>query len=114
MPRGSVPNGIYLPHLAQWRTWAGLSQQELAKLAHVSVWAVRAYEQGVKMPRYATVQLMADAIGVDRVALVSMRPEEVGRLIYNAKLARELADLSRQVAADMVKEAAQEAETVTA
>src|SRR5579871_6665901 len=53
------------PLLRRYRQKAGLTQEALAERAHLSARAIAALERGVnRAPRPATLQLLADALGL--------------------------------------------------
>src|SRR6185437_9243992 len=61
-----VPFGMMLK---RYRLAAGLTQEELAERAHLSVRAVSALEQGVNhAPRKETVALLTEALALDSMA----------------------------------------------
>ena len=56
--------------LVALRRESGLSQPQLADKARVSVGSVRDLEQGRRQPSWATVQALAEALGVEVTAFV--------------------------------------------
>jgi transcriptional regulator with XRE-family HTH domain len=63
---------LRLPHLRQWRLRAGLSQEDLAALAHVSRTTVHNAESGQRDVLPSTLQALARALKV--------KPHELQRL----------------------------------
>lgn len=63
-------------HIVQIRKSKKMSQIELAKKAGISVNSIRLYEAGKRSPTFATLQKIADALGVSWYELVSDVPEE--------------------------------------
>jgi transcriptional regulator with XRE-family HTH domain len=51
--------------LRELREQAGLSRQELADKAGLSVYGIRDIEQGINQPSWPTVLSIAEALGVD-------------------------------------------------
>jgi len=50
---------VEIPYLRAWRMWRGLSIQELAKLAGVSVTTISRLENGVSQPNFSTLHRLA-------------------------------------------------------
>jgi len=65
--------------LRELREAAGLSQAELAELAGLHRFGVAKLEQGVREPSWATVQALADALGVDCRAFQGAKGKTVPR-----------------------------------
>lgn len=67
-----------LPHLRAWRMWLGITPKELArraKLHHSRIYTLEIYNEPARL---TTVARLADALGISRVALLHMTPEEAG------------------------------------
>ncbi len=67
--------------IVQIRKSKKISQIELAKNAGISVNSLRLYEAGKRSPTFATLQKIADALGVSWYELVSDVPEEQAEAI---------------------------------
>ena len=67
--------------IVQIRKSKKMSQIELAKNAGISVNSLRLYEAGKRSPTFATLQKIADALGVSWYELVSDVPEEQAEAI---------------------------------
>jgi transcriptional regulator with XRE-family HTH domain len=55
----------FAKRLRELREQAGLTQEQLARAADMSVGNVRNYEQGIREPRWQGVFQLAEALGVD-------------------------------------------------
>jgi transcriptional regulator with XRE-family HTH domain len=51
--------------LRELRLAAGMTQRELARAARSSQRAISHYEQGLRQPKWESVQALADALGTD-------------------------------------------------
>lgn len=67
-----------LPHLRAWRIWLGISPKELARRADLHVSRINALELYNEPALLSTVARLAEALGISRVALLHMTPEEAG------------------------------------
>ena len=56
--------------IAQARINAGLTQQQLAEKIGVSQKMISAWEAGYRNPKLETVRKLADALGIDWLALI--------------------------------------------
>jgi transcriptional regulator with XRE-family HTH domain len=64
---------FFAGRLKELRQQSGLTQEQLARKANLSVSAVRHFEQGLKEPTYATLLKLAEALGV---SLAAFEPEQ--------------------------------------
>jgi len=73
--------GYFADRLKEMRKASGLSQRELAEKAGLKTGGVRDLEQGLNSPRWETVLLLAEALGVDCTAFTQQPKdtEKVGR-----------------------------------
>jgi len=69
-----VVRGIALPYLSAWRMHHGLSQRELATKSQVGQNTITAIETGIRHARPSTIKRLADALGIDRMTLISKQP----------------------------------------
>jgi len=65
---GEMRVSTFAERLKQLREAAGLTQSELAERAGMNRFGVAKLEQGVREPSWATVQVLAEALGVDCAA----------------------------------------------
>ncbi|HYT36383.1 MAG TPA: helix-turn-helix transcriptional regulator [Ktedonobacteraceae bacterium] len=65
---------VEIPYLRAWRMWRGLSIQELAKLAGVSVTTISRLENGVSQPNFSTLHRLARGLNLTREQLLHNRP----------------------------------------
>jgi ribosome-binding protein aMBF1 (putative translation factor) len=72
----SGTTGIPMQYLAGWRRWFGLSQRELAAAAGMHVDVVRGLERRERGAHPTTVKRLADALGLSRVVLLHLPPEQ--------------------------------------
>lgn len=79
--RANVIDDAINKHIVQIRKSKKMSQIELAKKAGISVNSIRLYEAGKRSPTFATLQKIADALGVSWYELVSDVPEEQAEAI---------------------------------
>lgn len=79
--RANVIDDAMNKHIVQIRKSKKMSQIELAKKAGISVNSIRLYEAGKRSPTFATLQKIADALGVSWYELVSDIPEEQAEAI---------------------------------
>lgn len=79
--RANVIDDAMNKHIVQIRKSKKMSQIELAKKAGISVNSIRLYEAGKRSPTFATLQKIADALGVSWYELVSDVPEEQAEAI---------------------------------
>jgi transcriptional regulator with XRE-family HTH domain len=87
-------NSIPVPHLAAWRRWFGLSQQELAAAAGMHVDVLRLIERGVRGAQGKSIRRLANALSIDRPTLLHRTPEQAPDDAWQAARAR------REVAAN--------------
>mgnify|MGYP004484787171 CR=1 FL=1 len=78
-----VINDAMNKRMVQIRKSKKISQIELAKKAGISVNSLRLYEAGKRSPTFATLQKIADALGVSWYELLSDNPHEQAREIIN-------------------------------
>jgi transcriptional regulator with XRE-family HTH domain len=69
MEQNQVPH--FASRLSELRGKAGLTQQQLAERAGIHKLTVAKLEQGIREPTWATVQMLADALGVNCLAFTS-------------------------------------------
>ena len=79
--RANIIDDAMNKHIVQIRKSKKMSQIELAKKAGISVNSIRLYEAGKRSPTFATLQKIADALGVSWYELVSDVPEEQAEAI---------------------------------
>ncbi len=72
-----MTTGMFAEKLKRLRESAGLSQQQLADRAGMNRFGVAKLEQGVREPSWATVQVLAKALGVDCLAFADAPGESV-------------------------------------
>lgn len=94
-PRENL-NAIPVPHLATWRRWFGLSQQELAEAAGMHVDVLRLVERGVRPAQGKTIRRLANALGIDRPTLLHRTPEQALDDAWEAAKIRRAADAEKQ------------------
>jgi transcriptional regulator with XRE-family HTH domain len=73
--------------LKQLRSAAGLTQAALAEKAGMSVQAIASLEQGARLPGFATVRKLAEALGVGVYSFVYLSEAELARLPWWARVA---------------------------
>jgi transcriptional regulator with XRE-family HTH domain len=71
--------------LKEQREAAGLSQAELAKRAGLHTQAVAKLEQGIRDPAFATVQVLASALGVSVAVFEETAPSSAPAAAVPAK-----------------------------
>jgi transcriptional regulator with XRE-family HTH domain len=62
--------------LRAWRTWAVLSQSELAELSGITVMTVSTLERGRTLASAPAIQRLAQAFGIPRTVLLHSTPED--------------------------------------
>jgi len=72
-PQGDFRRGVQVRYLRAWRMHRLLSQAELSDRARLSVQGISAAEHGGRV-RLGTLSRLAQALGVDREALVRIPP----------------------------------------
>src|SRR5262245_12365043 len=78
-PRARTMGGdSFASRLKRLREAAGLTQGELAERAGMNQFGIAKLEQGVREPTWATVQALAEALGVECTAFV-VRGEKAGK-----------------------------------
>lgn len=90
--RANIIDDAMNKHIVQIRKSKKMSQIELAKKAGISVNSIRLYEAGKRSPTFATLQKIADALGVSWYELVSDVPEEQAEAI-KTHMVEKIADL---------------------
>lgn len=55
--------------LKEERLYAGLTQEELAEKSGISMYTLRSYEQGKRMPKEKQMEALCDALGISKDAL---------------------------------------------
>ncbi len=112
MPRykGSSP----LAHLAAWRLWAGLNQEQLAKKVGVSPQGVKFWEEGLRHPKMEIIARLADALGIPVEVLINCDPRDGwGERVLRERVAQQVMVSFRGLLADL-RELAGEGERVIA
>jgi transcriptional regulator with XRE-family HTH domain len=69
----------FAERLKELRKKAGLSQAKLAKRAGMHLFGVTKLEQGYREPTWATVQALAEALGVECTAFTETRKTRATR-----------------------------------
>lgn len=62
----------------EWRLKRGVSQEELARKAHVPTASVSHFERGIRFPNAETLRRLADALGVSADYLLGRVEEPAG------------------------------------
>lgn len=52
------------PNLKRCRKQNSLTQEQLAKFCGLSTITIKQYESGKRQPRYETIQMLADVLGI--------------------------------------------------
>jgi transcriptional regulator with XRE-family HTH domain len=107
---------LFASNLKRLRQEKGYTQQELAELCNMSTTTIGMYEVGGRTPSFATIELIAEKLGIDASQLFSSEKYynlEKSEEKLKLELGRAVADFDRPMLKYMIKNAQVVKETFT-
>ena len=99
---------LFASNLKRLRQEKGYTQQELAELCNMSTTTIGMYEVGGRTPSFATIELIADKLGIEAAQLFSNAKNnnlEQSADKIKLELGRAVADFDKPMLKYMVKNA---------
>ena len=99
---------LFASNLKRLRQEKGYTQQELAELCNMSTTTIGMYEVGGRTPSFATIELIADKLGIEAAQLFSNTKNnnlEQSADKIKLELGRAVADFDKPMLKYMVKNA---------